>query len=249
MTLFTEAKSRVITPAQSIFDFQVGNTLLIKNGQNVVSKLVKDFQEPDTLVVSDPDGAGVQTITLNPDAPAKDADGEFKYWIDEGVKMPVKSILGEVDDLTDLDTDLDDDFPPNPDDVEVALDVDDDDDFMEDLSEFLREDDSQMTSQIPDKTVGGGVANDHDDEDGEGIEKTPPPADTTGIQSPQTVQQVAGKPSSNTAGSSPTNAVSSSSGQSSESVQEDVDSALSLVARGADPTMLASRLLRGATSR
>lgn len=269
---FTEAKSRHIAPAKSIHDFQKSDQLLTKSGENVTRKLVKDIQPPNKLVVADPDGSGEETVTLNPDSPAKDSDGEFKYWIDEGDhQMSTRELLGEMgDDMVDA---YDDDFPANDmDDEYDDMDMGEDEDFDEDLQAFLGEEGETMTNQIPDNTVGGSVDASHDKEDGEDTEDTPAPHDTTGIQSAGDVSTMAGNPSSNGAGAAPADQTSThgSVGGSptidgtlpqkgehepgtpdkaaavSEQVREEVDTALSLVMRGADARQLAPRLLRGA---
>lgn len=259
---FSEAKSRHITPAKSIHDFQKGDGLLIKSGENVTRKLVKEIKPPNSLVVADPDGGGVMTVSLNPDSPAKDGS-EFKYWIDEG-DHSMNQFLQEMG-MDDMDDAFDDDFPVDDDDYGESFDAD--------LQDFLKEEEGTKTSQVPDNTVGGGVSNDHDSEDGEGTEDTPAPHDTTGIQNPGDVQTAAGGPSSNVGGSSPTDqsqqhgqvggsptidqtlpqkgehepgSPDKAAGGVSEAVTADIDTALSLTMRGADPTRLASRLLKGA---
>lgn len=271
---FAEAKSRHITPAKSIHDFQKSDGILVKSGETVKHKLVKDIQPPNSLVVADPDGGGVETITLNPNSPAKDSDGEFKYWIDEGDHhMTTRDVLGEMD---DIDAAFDDDFPAAPEDVAAELDDMDgdyDESFAADLKDFLGEEDGTKTSQVPDGTVGGGVSNDHDSEDGEGTEDPPAPHDTTGIQNAGDVNTMAGDRQSNVGGSAPSDEVSThgdvggsptidqtlpqkgehepgspdrAASGVSEQVREEVNTALSLVKRGANPKVLAPRLLRGA---
>jgi len=279
-TTFQEAKSRHITPAQSAFDFQIGDGLLIKDGENVRRKLVRSIELPNKLTVCDPDGSGEETVTLNSESPERDASGEFKYWIDEGT-MAQSHMHEEFDDDFDdpLDDAGDDDsLYGEDDDLEVELGDEDDfneDDFNEDLRSFLGED----GSQVPDDTVGGSVSSEQDDNDGEGVEDTPPPNDTTGIETAGDVQTMAGDSSSNVPGSAPTDEVSThgsvggdptidstlpqndehepgepddAEGESSatESVREDVDTAISLVQRASDRDTLAKklapRLLRGA---
>lgn len=266
ITKFAEAKSRHITPAKSVHDFQAGDGFLIKSGENVTRKLVKDINpDSNSIVVADPDGGGEQTITLNPNSLPKDGE-EFKYWIDEGNIMP-NTNLSEMDDL-DFD-DMDD----------MDMDFDDDDDYMEssiekDLNAFLGEEDSTKTSQVPDGSVGGSVSNDNDDNDGEDTEDTPPPHDTTGLENSGTVNQMAGGQTSNVPGSAPTDQVSTSgdvggsptidqtvpqkgehtpgtpdkasSGSASESITKDIDTAIKLVEKGVAPEKLAGRLLKGA---
>jgi len=289
---FAEAKSRHITPAKSMHDFRVGDGFLIKSGGSVTHKLVKELKPPNTVVVSDPDGGGVQSISLNPDSPAKDG-AEFKYWIDEG-EHNMSNALKEMG----IDDEFDDDFPAGDDlgldgdlgvgddlglDGELGIDGDlgldgdlgIDDDFAEDLSSFLGEEGSDPGSQVPDTTTAGGVTAPLDGNDGEDPADTPPPADTIGIQNPSDVQTMAGAASSNVGGGAPADQVQTngdvggsptidgtlpqsgehtpgtsdkSQGGSgvSEAITNDVNDALHLVHRGADPSMLASRLLRGA---
>lgn len=267
-TTFAEAKSRHIAPAKSVHDFQIGDGFLIKSGETVTRKIVKDInKDANSLSVADPDGGGVMSVTLNPDSPAKDGQ-EFKYWIDEGEIDMVQRML-EQDDLP-ADA-FDDDFPVSPEDEIDAL---DDPGFAEDLKSFLGEEGSAAGSQVPDNTVGGSVSGEHDDEDGEGTEDTPAPHDTTGMQSGGEVNTMAGGSSSNVGGSAPSDEVSThgavggsptidatlpqkgehdpgtpdkaQGGGVSEAIRSDVDTALSLTIRGADPKSLAPRLLRGA---
>lgn len=265
---FAEAKSRHITPAVSVFDFQKGDGLLIKSGDSVVRKLVTELN-PDTgeVTATDPGGGGAVTVKLDPNNPAKDGS-EFKYWIDESGDTMSQQTVSEVydddfeaDDLDDLD-DLGDEI------AAMDLDGDEMDDFDEDLNSFLGET-SAVTSQVPDNTVGGGVDdNEHSDEDGEDPENTPAPHDTTGIQNPGDVQTMAGSGSSNVGGSSPSDQVQTNNSvggpaqatnpvvpmkgehepgtpDTHESIVRDVNTAISLVRRGASPEQLAPRLLAG----
>lgn len=96
MTL-AEAKSRVISPARSAYDFRVNDTLLIKTGDQVVTKIVKATDPAAGIVTAvDGDGKGDITVNINPDSPEKDSDGEFKYWIDETGEQPVRLNLRAV---------------------------------------------------------------------------------------------------------------------------------------------------------
>lgn len=273
---FVEAKSRHITPAMSVFDFQKGDGLLIKTGNTVVHKLVTDMDiEAGTVTATDPSGQGSVTVKLDPNNPVKDGT-EFKYWIDEsGDNMPqqtISEIVGDdLDDLDNLDDPVDalNDFGDDDDDLGLgAAGLEFESGFDEDLRDFLGET-SAVTTQIPDVSVAGGVDdNDQSGNDGEDPENTPPPHDSTGLENPGDVSTLAGAGSSNTGGSSPTDQVSTNNSvggppqnpgpvtpskgehepgvpDTHESIVADVDTALKLVGRGADPTQLSSRLLRG----
>ena len=309
----TEAKSRSIQPVRSVWDFQKYDQILIKSGESVTRKVVRDINlEGNSVTATDAQGQNEETIMLNPTSPARDGD-TFKYWIDEGKRTMPKPAVTEDDDVLGmddpafddeddgmgLDVDLDMDEEEDRDDTDADMapenaiddqnesddgdeddapfaqgDDDDEDDanesFAIDMRNFLGEEDAP--DQVPDNTVGGGVDDSEmSDNDGEDTEDTPAPHDTTGMEDAGDVETMAGDRSSNGAGAAPEDEIEThgdvggpetidntlpdngehepgtpdKSESISESVRFDVKTALSLVKRGADPAMLAPRLLRG----